>query len=153
MRGIKMRIRGRGCVSHRGTEGDGGGGTSPPCTERIFVENRDLIYILARLHIAWLRPERKGKRGTASQFPAQRDVLGTILNNLWKRLRPEGDLHDLAGGFGDKLRGVRRLERADDVAQALTELTLARFIRPVESAVPVTGRPGGPRYTLYVFPI
>ena len=44
-----------------------------------------------------------------------------------------------------KVRGVRRLERADDVAQALNELTLARFIRPVESAVPVTGRPGGPR--------
>ena len=47
-----------------------------------------------------------------------------------------------------KIRGVRRLERADDVAQALTELTLAKFIRPVESAIPVTGRPGGPRYTL-----
>ena len=70
---ILKDYRNGGYVSHRDTEGDGGGGTSPPCTEGKFIENRDLIYIFVRYFIARLRPEQRFKRGTASQFLAQRE--------------------------------------------------------------------------------
>ena len=66
-------------VSHRDTEGDGGGGTSPPCTEGVYKKNLDLIYIYVPFHTAWLRPEQRIKRGTALQFPAQRGYRGARL--------------------------------------------------------------------------
>ena len=68
-----------GYVSHGDTEGDGGGGTSPPCTEGVYKKNLDLIYIYVPFHTAWLRPEQRIKRGTALQFPAQRGYRGARL--------------------------------------------------------------------------
>ena len=65
-----------GYVSHRDTEEDRGGGTSPPCTEGIYKKNLDLIYIYVPFHTAWLWPEQRIKRGTALQFPSQRGYPG-----------------------------------------------------------------------------
>ena len=73
------RLWERGYVSHGDTEGDGGGGTSPPCTEGVYKKNLDLIYIYVPFHTAWLRPEQRIKRGTALQFPAQRGYRGARL--------------------------------------------------------------------------
>ena len=70
------RLWERSYVSHGDTEGDGGGGTSPPCTEGIYKKNLDLIYIYVPFHTARLRPVQRIKRGTASQFPAQRGYPG-----------------------------------------------------------------------------
>ena len=47
------------------------------CTEGKCVKYLDLIYMLVPFNIARLRPEQRIKRGTASQFPAQRGTGAT----------------------------------------------------------------------------
>ena len=48
-----------------------------------------------------------------------------------------------------KVRGMRSLERAEDVARTLAELEMAGFIRHIAAAeAPAMGRPRGPRYAL-----
>ena len=78
---------GKGATFRTETQrGDGGGGTSPPCTEGIYKKNLDLIYIYVPFHTARLQPEQRIKRGTASQFPAQRGYRGARLR--WSETVP-----------------------------------------------------------------
>ena len=70
-----------GHVSHRDTEGTEAAGQA--CLEQrgIHKKYQYLLYILGRFHIIRLRPEQRARRGTASQFPAQRGGCGLLKRN------------------------------------------------------------------------
>ena len=62
-----------GHVSHRDTEGTEAAGQACLAQRGIHKKFQYLLYILGRFHIIRLRPEQRTRRGTASQFPAQRE--------------------------------------------------------------------------------
>ena len=81
--------------TQRGTEA---AGQACLAQRGIHKKYQYLLYILGRFHIIRLRPEQRTRRGTASQFPAQRGGRGLRLTqkeygdpeftkpSLWKRL-------------------------------------------------------------------
>ena len=68
-----------GHVSHRDTEGTEAAGQACLAQRGIHKKFQYLLYILGRFHIIRLRPEQRARRGTASQFPAQRGGRGLRL--------------------------------------------------------------------------
>ena len=61
-----------GYVSHRDTEETEAAGQARLAQREIFVKYLYFIYILISFHSIRLWPEQSVRRGTASQFPAQR---------------------------------------------------------------------------------
>ena len=64
--------------TQRGTEA---AGQACLAQRGIHKKYQYLLYILGRFHIIRLRPEQRARRGTASQFPAQRGGCGLLKRN------------------------------------------------------------------------